>query len=358
VKVAEAYMQKRSYFTNGLVAKDTLTFGGNVMVDSWNSHSDTASVADDEAYASGVNSHDTGKIASLSVTTASISVGNGDIYGYAAVGGNSTSSITVGSTGCVGPYGTANGYIDPTRVTYDFTTSFPDSSAPTAASLTNSYSIGAINSNTELPDIASGHMAAADGKYYYYVPSINLAGTDKLKITRGFQVVLTVTGTSGVTVQTNGNGEIYIEPNLVVAGVVTTPAAKLTMYVSGNINLEGNGILNGASGGTPNTPSNFQLFGTRSSTDIGTYGQQIFNIRGNGYLSGVVYAPNANVAVNGNGDTYGAVVANRVSMNGNGSFHYDESLANMTSSSLWGVVKWRELTTETDRSVYASQLSF
>ena len=357
-KYAEAYMQKRSYFTNGLVAKNTLTFGGNVQIDSWNSHSDTTSTADDVSYASATH-NDSGKIASLSVTTAAIDVGNANIYGWAAVGGNSTSSITVGSTGCLGPYGTSNGDIDATRVTYDFTTSFPDTSAPLDTSVTHSYTISAINAAKTLPDISSGHLAAADGKYYYYTPSINLAGTDKLTISPGYEVVLVVTGTTGTTVQTNGNGEIYISPQTTISGT-TYPAAKLSMYVAGNINLEGNGVVNGVEGtsGAPNTPANFQLFGTRSSTDVATYGQQDFQIRGNGYLSAIVYAPNANVSVNGNGDTYGAIVSNQVNMNGNGNFHYDESLANFTNTSIYGITKWRELTTPSERSAYTAQLSF
>jgi hypothetical protein len=357
-KYAEAYMQKRSYFTNGLVAKNTLTFGGNVMIDSWNSHSDTASTADDLSYAA-ASHNDSGKIASLSVTTQSISVGNANVYGWAAVGGNSTSSITVGSTGCLGPYGTANNTIDATRVTYDFTTSFPDSSAPDTTKLTHSYTLSAINSSTTLPDTSSGHLASSDGKYYYYVPSISLAGSDKLTISPGYEVVLTVTGTSGTTVSTDGNAEIYISPQTTISST-TYPAAKLSMYVAGDINLAGNGVANGVEGatGAPNTPSNFQLFGTRSATDAATLGQQNFQIRGNGYLSAIVYAPNANVSVNGNGDTYGAVVANQVFLNGNGNFHYDESLANFTNSSIYGLTKWRELTTPDERNAYATQLTF
>jgi hypothetical protein len=80
------------------------------------------------------------------------------------------------------------------------------------------------------------------------------------------------------------------------------------------------------------------------------------SISGNGVLSGVVYAPNADVTITGNGDTLGAVVSNQVTMSGNGSFHYDSSLANFGSSSLWSVSKWRELFTATDRSTYTADL--
>jgi hypothetical protein len=354
IKEAEAYMQKRSYFTNGLVARSTLTFVGNVSIDSWNSHSDTTSTADDVAYAAGV-AHDGGKIASLRTTVSSISVGNADVYGYAAVGGSSIADISVGATGRVGAYGAANGYIDPSRVTYDFTTNFPDVSAPSSGGLTHSYTIAAITGSQTLP--VSGDLAAADGKYYYYVPSIDIAGHDAITITAGTNVVLTVTGTTGTTVHASGNSEIDIQPAVVSGGVTTTPAASLAMYVAGDISITGNGVVDGGST-APNPTTSFQLFGTRSASAASVSGMQSFDIKGNGYLSGIVYAPNANVGVGGNGATYGAVVANQVSMNGNGNFHYDESLANITSSNIWSVSKWRELTTQSDRSTYSTQLSF
>ncbi|HTJ79573.1 MAG TPA: hypothetical protein VL357_11310 [Rariglobus sp.] len=335
IKEAEAYLSKRSYFTNGLVAKNTLTFVGNVAIDSWNSKPAGTVVP----YSSSVDA-DNGKIASLSVQVASISVGNADVYGYASVGGNSIADISVGSTGRVGPYGTANGVIDPTRVTYDFTTNFPDVTPPT----TSGYTIAAITSATTLP--ISGNLPAADGKYYYSVPSITLNGHDTISITAGADVVITVTNTTGTSVQASGNSEIDIPST-----------STLAMYVAADVSMTGNGVVNGTST-VPNQPLAFQLYGTRSATTAASVGQQAIAIKGNGYLSGVVYAPNANVDVNGNGDTYGAIVCNQASMNGNGNFHYDESLATSLSTSAWSVSKWRELSTASDRNTYATNLNF
>lgn len=348
VKQAEMYMRKRSYFANGLVAKDTLNFVGNVRIDSWVSNADTDSTADDVAYSAGV-ANDRGQIASLRTTIdsdPSISIGNADVYGYAAIGTSNLSDLQVGATGRLGPYGTVNGVVDTSRVTYDFTTNFPDVSAPTTAG----YAIAAINNSKTLPE--SGHTPAADGKYYYTVPSINLAGNNDLTITQGTSVVLTVTGTSGTTVSITGNAEINIEP--ASSGV---SSAKLELYASANVTIAGNGVMNGSSG-SPNSTTAFQIYGTRTAADVATAGYQSIAVKGNGFLAGIVYAPNANVTVNGNGDTYGAIVANRISMNGNGNFHYDESLANLSASDLWSVSKWRELTTSTERTAYATELSF
>ncbi|MFA6287633.1 MAG: hypothetical protein WC661_09645 [Opitutaceae bacterium] len=339
IKQAEVYMSKRSYFTNGLVAKNSLTFTGNVAIDSWSSDPDANAATAAIAYSSSVDK-DAGKIASLSVQVSSISVGNADVYGYAAVGGSSADAIDVGATGRLGPYGTANGVIDPTRVTYDFTTNFPDVTAPTTTPTT----IAAINSNTTLPravDLVSGKTT-----YYYSVPSISLTGGDKVAVSAGYNVVITVTNTTGTTVKTTGNAEINIPST-----------STLTLYVAGDTAIAGNGVVNGTSS-VPNQPIAFQLYGTRSATTAASVGMQDIAIKGNGYLAAVVYAPNANVTVNGNGDTYGAIVCNQANMVGNGNFHYDESLANTLSTSAWQVSKWRELTTSSDRAAYSYRLSF
>ena len=64
------------------------------------------------------------------------------------------------------------------------------------------------------------------------------------------------------------------------------------------------------------------------------------------------------VTVNGTGDTYGSVVGNRVDMVGSGNFHQDLSLANNRTSGIWKMLKWRELSTQGDRSTYAGELAF
>ena len=59
-----------------------------------------------------------------------------------------------------------------------------------------------------------------------------------------------------------------------------------------------------------------------------------------------------------NGIILGAMVGNNISVTGNSTFHYDESLANMDNSNIWGVTKWRELASASDRSTYNTELSF
>ena len=44
-------------------------------------------------------------------------------------------------------------------------------------------------------------------------------------------------------------------------------------------------------------------------------------------MSGIIDAPQANMVVSGNGNIYGAVIANAFIAKGNAGFHYDENLA-------------------------------
>jgi len=344
-KVAEAYLKRRSFFNNGMVAHDTIHFVGNVTVDSWNSDPDNDPSTPAISYSTAVD-EDGGRIASLSIEVDSISVGNADVYGYAAIGSSDLSGIDVGASGRLGPYGTASGDIDVSRVTYDFVTNFPDVSSPTTSDVSQSYTLSAVTTNLSLPRTAFGDLPASDGKYYYFVPSITLSGSEQLTIVAGDDVVVVLTDTTGNVVQSTGN-----------AGINIPATSSLTFYASANISIGGNGVLNGTSG-TPSQPDNFQIYGTRSASEAAVSGMQSFDISGNGYLSSVIYGPNANVAVNGNGDTYGAIVSNEVDMNGNGAFHFDESLSDLNTVNLWGLAKWRELTLASERTSYSTELSF
>jgi hypothetical protein len=350
-KAAEVYMQRRSYFSNGLVAKNSITFSGNnASVDGWNSNpTNTAGV--NIPYTAAV-ANDSGQVGSTSVNVDSISVSNANIYGYAAIGSNSLSGISVGSNGLVGPYGTPNGTIDSTRVTYDFTTSFPDATAATTAG----YTLPAISNGgtTTLP--RAGDTPASDGKYYYSIPSISLSGNGNELAIAGGNVVINLTNTASTTLSVAGQGSINI-----------ATGSTLAVYTAGNVSIAGNGVSNGtydpadpiSSANTPNQPSSFQLYGTLPATSAPPY--QSIAISGNGILSGVVYAPNASISLNGGGSSgqvLGAMVGNTVAVTGNSTFHYDESLANLGAGNLWGLSKWRELTSTSDRNAYASDLNF
>ncbi len=100
--------------------------------------------------------------------------------------------------------------------------------------------------------------------------------------------------------------------------------SSLTMYVQGAVKLAGNGEIN-----TLASPASFMVYGT------GGEGQTI-DIVGNSGLSGVIYAPDASFTIKGTAGMLGAVIANKISNNGQGSttksfngLNYDEALKDM-----------------------------
>lgn len=331
IKVTLAMTSK---FANGLVAKDRITFSGNnASVDSWNSDPDGNSATAPVAYGP-TTKDDHGSVGSVSVAVSAVAVNNADIWGYVATGG---SPASVGSNGLVGPWGTASGTIAPGHSSTDFSASFDTVVAPSAYTY---MPIGAIGSGgATLPGAIS---PAADGKYYVEVPSVSF-NNSALTISAGKEVVLKITASQGSDAIKIGGGSGAI--NIGTGG-------KLIVYTAGNIDVAGNGVMNGGTtAATAGQPINFQIWGTATS------GTQSIGVAGNGVLSGIVYAPFGSVKINGNGDVAGSIVANDITVVGNAQFHYDESLGSFGGNP-FRVSAWSELTTAADRATYSSKLSF
>jgi Tfp pilus assembly protein PilX len=337
-KWVEVQLRKTSKFSNGLVAKQSITFSGNnASVDSWNSDPDNNTATAAIPYSAGVR-NDKGTVGSISVAVDAILVQNADIWGYAATGGAMPS---VGPNGLVGPFGTASGTMNPANVSTDFTASFDAVTAPT----TTAYSLGGITGGTSLP--RTGDVAAADGKYYYTGTQINFnnATFAVAKLNVGDpspKVVLTLTSTTTSINIGGGSGALNVQTG-----------ATLEIYAPGDIKVAGQGIMNGGTtAGTSNQPINLQIWGTKTS------GTQSIEIAGNGALSAVVYAPQGSLKINGNGDVMGSFVANDIRLVGNAAFHYDESLGNFGGDNPYRVSGWKELTTAAARASVESLLSF
>ena len=116
--------------------------------------------------------------------------------------------------------------------------------------------------------------------------------------------------------------------------------SSLTVWVEGDVKVAGKGL------GNNNTrPGTCRIFGISTSA-----AGQAVHLAGNGVLKSVVYAPNGDVVINGNGDVQGALVGRTVTFTGNAAFHYDESLANEGGNTPFGVSRWRELTTAEERA--------
>jgi len=113
-----------------------------------------------------------------------------------------------------------------------------------------------------------------------------------------------------------------------VAGVGTN-AGQLTLYmnaptfkISGHQNIDGGDA------------ASFSYYGTTNNTAI--------DLSGSAQFIGTIYAPQANVFLNGGSGIWGAVVGNWVTMTGSAFFHFDESLV---ASGPWRYIanSWQEL---------------
>jgi choice-of-anchor A domain-containing protein len=98
--------------------------------------------------------------------------------------------------------------------------------------------------------------------------------------------------------------------------------------------LSGNGIMN-----LNQDATKFSVYGLPNCTS--------FSLSGNAAFTGTIYAPNANVSLNGSGttvyDCVGAVVANSAAFNGHFHFHYDERLGRERVKSLFKIAYWSEI---------------
>jgi Tfp pilus assembly protein PilV len=349
IKMIKVSLKRSSYFTTGLVAKNGITFSGNnASVDSWNSiPTGNATVP----YSTSVR-HASGSLAAVNVS-ATVSVQNADIYGYVSVGNASSSAVNVGSQGKVtGNFNAAGGTIDSTRISTNFTANLPDATLPTSATpITFNDGSGhnyISSGHIELPlsgDRGTNYVTINGTPYYYYsLQYIRMSGNsaNQLTVKAGYNVIVNVTAGSGTdAVSTSGSAGVTIEGN-----------ASLAIYTAGNVDVTGNSSGNGGVANNNGQPIGFQVWGTNTSA-----GAQTISISGNGSLSAVVYAPEAAVRIVGNGEVYGAVVANSAELTGNANFHYDESLANFSSNNPLKITSWTELRSASERNVYASQLN-
>lgn len=309
-RMLQVSFSRRSYFANGVVARDRVKFSGtNTSVDSWNSDPDNNSATAAIPYTAAVRA-DRGSIATVAVENTRMLVNQADVWGYVATGGGEPE---VGTHGSIRGANTPTGVdIDPARVSTDFSADLPLLTAPIDG--TPLASVGAT-------------LGTVGTATRWRVRSISLNGTQTLTILG--DVTLILTATTGSSLDITGN-----------ASLIIPDGSSLTVYTETDFKIAGNGLANA------NTrPGSCRIYGTAAS-------DQRVHLAGNGALKAVVYAPNADVQINGNGDIMGAIVGREVTFTGNADFHYDESLASESTDAPLGVTGWRELTTAADQAAW------
>ena len=298
VKQIQITASKKSFWANGIVAKDTVEFkGGNAYVDSFDSTDPSYSTAG--LYDSS-KKKDRGSVGSVLVSTDAVSLGNAEIWGYAATGG---SAPTVGANGKIHGADTPSGVdVDPNRIRTDFTANFDSVTAPTSFDQIYTNVSGTIN------------LGTAGASTVIKATSIENKNNETTQILGDVTMVLT--GDIGI------KGDFVIDAN-----------SSLTIYVDGDVDIGGNGVMN-----LSGFSKNLIMYGTATS--------QTIKLHGNGAAQAAIYAPNADLELKGGGSSgafMGAAVVKTVFINGNYEFHYDEALASLGSSGVYTVGGWREI---------------
>ncbi len=328
--------RRATKFANGLVAREFIRFNGNsATVDSWISQPDSGGIL---TYNS-TRARDQASIGSVSLGVDAVAVQNARIWGYASTGG---ALPQVGPQGSIGPFGSANGFIDMNRVSTHFFANFEAgfssrvvSSFPLPASTSD---LAKLTTNTPPPLVR-----LSSGKFRLASPLV--LNSSVLEISGPVELFINAPPTStGLGI--SGNGAI----NILSSG-------SLTIYTLCNVSIAGNGVVNvGNTGTTAGVPSKFQFYGQSTAATV----KQTISIGGNSALSAAIYAPNASVTIAGGGSTdrdiLGSIVANDITFSGNIQFHQDESLAKLTTAAPYRLTSWNELTTVSEREPYRDDL--
>jgi len=182
------------------------------------------------------------------------------------------------------------------------------------ASVTYTYSLSATNST----------MTTNTFKYIltddrYEVSNLRLSGSTEKMLITGTNVTLFIHQDFAMT----GGSEIII-----------APGASFKIVTEGSVALAGNGIFN-----YNLDASKFSLYGMPTCTSIA--------VSGNASFTGVIYAPDADITMNGSGttdyDVVGAMIGKTATLNGHFHFHYDEALSRARIQSKFNVASWHEI---------------
>jgi hypothetical protein len=153
---------------------------------------------------------------------------------------------------------------------------------------------------------------------------------------------------SGDYIIDNMSGSVYVGTNahvrllikngstssVLVAGNGAMVGAKLSMFIAAaSFSIGGNGSIDGG------RAANLAYYGLPSNKSI--------SFSGNAAFTGTLYAPDADITLNGGGnDSYdfvGSCIGKSVTINGHFMFHFDEDLLTEGPSSGYTAIHWSEI---------------
>ncbi|MDB6122938.1 MAG: hypothetical protein JWQ71_1931 [Pedosphaera sp.] len=244
-------------------------------------------------------------VATTSSAPGSINLGGGDIYGSVGTAPGGSVTPGQGGVGDVAWNTLGNSGIQDGHISADVSVDIDDASLPFSPSDASTPTIGKY-----LYDSTTYKYSLGNGDYV--LPSLKMTSKEGVVIT--------------------GKVRLYISGSLDMSGQSTiylAPGASLELYVGGpTASIEGGGIINASDGA-----SSLSIFGLPGVTSV-TCG-------GNSGFTGTIYAPEADVKIDGTADFTGAVVANSFTMAGTGNMYYDEALGG-PSGYKFVVNSWQE----------------
>jgi hypothetical protein len=273
-------------FNNAMYAPGDISLNGNATTNSYNSTKDRSAKTM-------LNGGNVGTDKSIKGSGGNLTV-NGELTVY---GETTTTDSVVNGSGNVSKSITADGSI---------------SSGFSAQTKT----AGVTNTPPQLPPVPSAPSNASS------LGTLSLSGKNTITLGNGFYI-----GTDGkkVTVSNGGN---YAVNSISMSGqsqiIVDNSGGPVNVYVQGGGSSAGVSITGQGLSNPSGIPGNFRIW-------YGGTGE--VKLSGQGTMTGVIYAPNAPVAVKGGAQLDGAVVGNTIDVVGNGTFLYDEALKK--DSTLW-----------------------
>jgi hypothetical protein len=268
--------------------------GNNVLVDSYDSSDDKKST---NGKYDPLKAGDDGNVVAAQGLKDSLYIGNADVYGHIYTGPDAI--VRTGPNGGIGSHQWRAGHngIEDGWWVKDFNISFPDVQLPYSSA-----------------PIAGG--GSYNGTAYDFVLGDGNWMSSQLY---------------GKTVVT-GNATILVTDNIDYGGgsLEIMPGASLKIYMAGNTTFIGTTVN-----------------ANRSATNLTYYGlptnQHVDIKTGGAAFTGAIYAPQAELFINGNNDLYGGAVVKSARLVGNAAVHLDASLQIQVPSRGLIIRSWDEL---------------
>jgi hypothetical protein len=246
---------------------------------------------------------DNGAVACNDFITNTISASGAKIYGRVATGPNRPPDV--GSQGAVGDIAWVEDPANRGKIKAGWWTTNANLKFP---SVIIPYELLAAGP-------PPGGSRTIDGVVYYIYLDGGIGGRDYF-LPSGMSLTGKIYVEGHVRLLVTGNSAINLTGSDIIKIKSGTNNSLQIFADVANVAIGGQGVAN------DNTANQFYYFGTDRNTSL--------SFGGNGTFTGIIYAPNASLQLNGSGGTpidfSGCAVARSIKVNGNLNCHYDENL--------------------------------